>query len=118
MAAKDWSANNLLWEAPPPPPGTPATRAGFRSRHLFEAISRFALHPASNTLWRGHATDQYRLVPSGARGPNSISQGDLECQTNARLDKAASASRYWRDGVSYRSMSELDRLAHLQHHIG
>ncbi len=115
MASADWATLNLLWRPEP-------TSRHHQARGLLAAIAAFTVHPSNATVWRGHSSHLYRLCPSGARGPTwsdpACTQTDLHVRTERLLDEARQASQFWRDGISYRSLSALEQLSHLQHHAG
>lgn len=115
MTLTDWRSNNLLWE---PNSGT----KNQKTRRLLQAVAAFTIHPSAGTVWRGHSSHHYRLTPSGARGRSptdpACTQAELGHRTQELLRSAGEASRFWRDGLAFRQLNPLERLAHLQHHAG
>jgi hypothetical protein len=113
---RDWAAKSLLWE--PPKRGSDKQK----TKALLQAIAAFTTHPSEATLWRGHASHHYRLTPPLARGEswNSLccDHAELLRRTERLISDAVEASRFWRDGIAFRRLTQLEQLEHLQHNGG
>lgn len=110
---ENWKRLNLLWE----PTGT---TKNVQARALLRAIASFTVYPSDATLWRGHSSHAYRICPSIGRGQDwsarASTQSKVEDDVDAVVSKAKKASHYWRSGLEFRSLTQIEQLSHLQHH--
>ena len=82
-----------------------------RVRPLLADIGALTLFGSTTTFWRGHSNADYRLTPRLARDQ----AGDVRTRVESLLEEQERASHLWREGVTLRGLTELERLALLQH---
>lgn len=112
IAEHDWIRLGLLHA--PPATGSPLQRC----RSLLRDVVTVAASTGTGTLWRGQASIDWRLVPSIARRKlpaENRSQAVLDW-TSKTLAEAEAAAGRWRDGIHYRGLHPIEKLAHLRHH--
>lgn len=112
IAEHDWIRLGLLQA--PPATGSPLQRC----RSLLRDVVTVAASTGTGTLWRGQASIDWRLVPSIARRKlpaENRSQAVLDW-TSKTLAEAEAAAGRWRDGIHYRGLHPIEKLAHLRHH--
>lgn len=112
MSATDWSSINLLWDV-----GN-GTSYNHLARKLLIAVAGFSAHKGGSSLWRGHCSIDYKISPSMFRETPSLptTREEVSSEAEATLRIAMEAARSWRQGLTFKGLTDLERLAHLQHH--